>query len=146
ESWRPHEAWLCEVERRLRELGVASVRGGDYDRWDLRVNGGMLASAHLRHVIEEHGAGRQLARFRIVPSISRAALVVVCGLGALGAAAAWDGASFAAAAILSISFAGAVLAFRVAGLASGALLGAASFGSREPEAEERPEKEERPKA
>src|SRR6266511_4194994 len=95
EAWRPADAWLHAVEERLREGGVASVRGGDYDRWDLRVTGGMLVCARLRHVIEEHGGGRQLVRFRIVPGLSRAAVIIVSSLGALGAVAAWDGARLA---------------------------------------------------
>ena len=137
EAWRPADAWLHAVEERLREGGVASVRGGDYDRWDLRVTGGMLACARLRHVIEEHGGGRQLVRFRIVPGLSRAAVIIVSSLGALGAVAAWDGARLAAIPILSMSFVAVALAFREAGWASGALIAAANAGQRGAETEER---------
>ena len=135
EEWRPAEEWLRAVEGRLADSGVAPVRGGDYGRWDLRVRGGMLACARLRHVIEEHGAGRQLARFRIMPTLSRAALALIGGLGALGVAAASDGAGLAAAAILSMTLTTVALAFREAGWACGALVAATAVRHPKPETE-----------
>ncbi len=35
------------------------------------MRGGILGSARLRMAVEEHGAGRQLARFRVWPRLSR---------------------------------------------------------------------------
>ena len=54
----------------------------------LLVRGGMLAAARLRMVMEEHGAGRQLLRFRLWPRFSWESILgiaVFMGL-ALGAA------------------------------------------------------------
>jgi GT2 family glycosyltransferase len=134
-EWQPTREWLRTVERRLADSGVAFVRGGHYDRCDLRVRGGMLAYARLRHVIEEHGAGRQLARIRVMPTLSRTAIAVIGGLAALGVAAAADSARVAAAAILVMTSIAIALAFREAGWSSGALLDA--IGVRHPEPETR---------
>ena len=32
------------------------MQGGDYDRWDLEIRGGLLGSLRTRMAIEEHGA------------------------------------------------------------------------------------------
>jgi O-antigen biosynthesis protein len=65
-------------------------RGGDYDGWDLHVRGGMLGAGRLLAAVEEHGAGRQLIRFRWRPRIRAASLVLIllCVPLAGGAAAA----------------------------------------------------------
>ncbi len=62
-------------------------RGGDFDRWDLEVRGGLLGCARTLMTIEEHGAGRQLIRFRTWPKFSSLAIAtdVVFALLALGA-------------------------------------------------------------
>jgi hypothetical protein len=137
EEWRPADEWLRAVEGRLAAGGVAAVRGGDYDRWDLRVRGGMLACARLRHVIEEHGAGRQLARFRVMPALSRLAVVAIAILAALGLDAVVDGADLAAAALLSLTAAACALALREAAWAAGALLAATDTRPAEPVTEEK---------
>jgi hypothetical protein len=49
--------------------------GGDWDRWDLQVRGGLLGVARLRIGIEEHGAGRQLVRVRSWPYAPRAGVL-----------------------------------------------------------------------
>jgi hypothetical protein len=64
ESWRAPEAWLAELETVLRTQEVIVVRGSDYDRWDLYLRGGMFGGMTSLMAIEEHGAGKQLARFR----------------------------------------------------------------------------------
>jgi hypothetical protein len=51
----------------LPGAGAAVRRGGDFDRWDLEVRGGLLGTARLMMVIEEHGDGRQYVRIRIWP-------------------------------------------------------------------------------
>jgi O-antigen biosynthesis protein len=70
ERWRAPEQWLIPIEAALRACQVAVRRGGEYDRWDLEVRRGMLGAVRLRVLIEEHGAGRQLLRFRVWPSVS----------------------------------------------------------------------------
>ena len=101
EQWRPPSEWLGSLERELRHGGAVVRRGGDYDRWDLEVRGGALATARLRFGLEEHGEGKQLARFRIWPRCSRAGLAVVLGAAAAAAGAAATG-SLAAAGVLGL--------------------------------------------
>jgi glycosyltransferase involved in cell wall biosynthesis len=87
EQWvAPYER-LQELEAGFRARGVAFRRGGDFDRWDFEVRGGMLGAARALMAVEEHGAGRQLVRLRIWPRVSPLAwtLVLVLGGAALGA-------------------------------------------------------------
>jgi hypothetical protein len=76
ESWRSARDRLLAIEAHLRPNCMSVVRGGEYDRWDIRARLGPLATAQLGMTIEEHGSGRQLARFRVWPRWSP-------GLGAL---------------------------------------------------------------
>jgi hypothetical protein len=46
------------------------MRGGEYDRWDLEVRGGLFGATRLLAATEEHGAGKQLVRFRLWPKCS----------------------------------------------------------------------------
>jgi GT2 family glycosyltransferase len=92
ERWDDPAARLVRIEERLRGAGVAVLRGGDWDRWDLEIVAGALGGARLRMVVEEHGQGRQLARFRIWPHCSRVAWAAAGILLALATGAALDGA------------------------------------------------------
>ncbi len=96
ESWRPPEARLAFIEARLREGEYRVLRGGDFDRWDLEVWPGILGGARVLATTEEHGAGRQLTRFRSWPRLSAAATAMVAVLMALALAAGLDGAVWAA--------------------------------------------------
>jgi GT2 family glycosyltransferase len=71
ERWRSQNDRLLDLERELRDRCMTILRGGDYDRWDIQVRLGPLAAARVRIVVEEHGQGRQLVRFRIAPRWSR---------------------------------------------------------------------------
>ncbi|HEX2723340.1 MAG TPA: glycosyltransferase [Gemmatimonadaceae bacterium] len=80
ETWLSKEARLEALEARLHLLGAKTVRGGDFDDWDLEILGGIAGRARTLMAIEEHGAGRQLVRFRIRPrfsGLSRAILAAV---------------------------------------------------------------------
>jgi len=70
EHWQPHDHRLRSVERALQRMCAVVCRGGDYDRWDLEIWGGLLGMARLSMAVEEHGAGRQLAQFRVWPRCS----------------------------------------------------------------------------
>ena len=59
------------AEEGLRAEGLALEIGGEFDRWDLEVRGGFFGCARLRLAVEEHGGGRQLARFRVWPRVGR---------------------------------------------------------------------------
>ena len=90
------------------------MRGGDFDRVDLTVRGA-LASTGLRMAIEEHGAGRQLVRVRVLPRPSPAAVVATLIAATLAAFAAFDGAPVAA-----VALGGTALLVVAAGLAEAA--------------------------
>jgi hypothetical protein len=100
EQWRAPDERVRRLEKSLRRIGGVVFSGGDYERWDLYVRGGMLGSMRLRVAVEEHGAGRQFVRIRSWPRFSRIGAAVVFGLAALGVGAALDGA-WAAAAVLA---------------------------------------------
>jgi glycosyltransferase involved in cell wall biosynthesis len=96
ERWEALDARLRRVEIHIADMELVSVRGGDYDAWDLGVRGGLLAGARLRATVEEHGAGRQLLRFRVQPRPTGTALLCVTVLAvaalAAGVAASWGAA------------------------------------------------------
>jgi hypothetical protein len=92
EQWHSAEDRLEAILKSIQARFVVPVRGGDYDRWDLECRGGILGGARLRHTVEEHGAGRQLVRYRVWPRVSRFGLGLPLLLGLLGALALHDGA------------------------------------------------------
>ncbi len=96
EQWIEPVALLQSLWQRLHEGGAVAQRGGDYDRWDLELRGGLLGGARLLTAVEEHGAGRQLFRFRLWPRFNKVALIVVAALAAVTVAAGCDGAWLAA--------------------------------------------------
>jgi O-antigen biosynthesis protein len=80
----------------LKQNGAMVLRDGGYDRWDLTVRGGLLGNARIRMAVEEHGGGKQLARFRIWPACSPMGLYLTLPLAVLALAAALEGAGGAA--------------------------------------------------
>jgi hypothetical protein len=92
ETWRSREERLGELEARLGGAGACVLRGGEFDRWDLEVRGGMLGAARVLTTVEEHGAGRQLMRADSRPRVSTKGMTVALLLAGLGGLAAWDGA------------------------------------------------------
>ena len=87
EQWRSAEDRLADLERALRQDGVAVFASCAFARWDLHARGGLLGSARLRLGVEEHGGGRQLVRVRICPTVplgaaASLALVVAAAIGA----------------------------------------------------------------
>ena len=65
--------WLTDVSRRTGEGRRHRRSGGDYDEWDLRVRGGLLAGARLVMAVEDHEGGKQNVHFRTSFSASRLA-------------------------------------------------------------------------
>jgi O-antigen biosynthesis protein len=76
ERWQASEKRLGAMEAILQAQGAVVARGGDYDRWDLEVRGGLFGVVRTRMAIEEHGAGRQQVLFRFWPRFSRAGSVL----------------------------------------------------------------------
>ncbi|MGA7732007.1 MAG: ABC transporter transmembrane domain-containing protein, partial [Chloroflexia bacterium] len=110
EEWQAPEAWLKGVEGEIKSAGGAVERGGNYDRWDLHVRGGLLGAARMRMGVEEHGGGRQLARFRLWPRFRPVATGLVLIFAGL---AVWAGGSGAWVAAVGLGFVGAAFAGRV---------------------------------
>jgi GT2 family glycosyltransferase len=102
EEWHSTEERVRGVSDALRTAGAVIRSGGDWDRWDLAVRGGLLGAARLRLAIEEHGAGRQLVRVRSWPHVSSPPIVAVTAIAALGGLALISGAG-AVAAILGLT-------------------------------------------
>jgi hypothetical protein len=81
---------LQAVEAALQAADASVYRGGNYDRWDLEVRGGLFGTARVLMAIEEHGAGRQLVRFRAWPRCSVQGLLLTLLSAALATGAALD--------------------------------------------------------
>ncbi len=90
EQWQDPIARLHSLEADLRALGTCVCRGGDYDRWDLEVRGGLFGTARMLMAIEEHGAGKQLVRFRSWPVCSFGGLMLLFLFALLSSGAALD--------------------------------------------------------
>lgn len=85
EQWLAGEERIATLERRLLLRGIVVARGSEFDRWDLEAHAGALGCARLRVVVEEHGDGCQVVRYRVSPRLSGVALAVLAGLSALTA-------------------------------------------------------------
>ena len=93
ESWCSLESWIASLEESLSESQTVVVRGGDFDRWDLDLRGGLFGRARVLTAIEEHGHGRQLVRFRVWPKPTWVGLFSSLILISLAIAAALGGES-----------------------------------------------------
>jgi GT2 family glycosyltransferase len=99
ERWQDPIARLQCLETAMRTCEGVVVHGGEYDRWDLEVQGGLLGAARMLMAVEDHGAGTQFVRFRSWPRFSRVAVVLTLVFALLSAEAVEDEA-WSAAAIL----------------------------------------------
>jgi glycosyltransferase involved in cell wall biosynthesis len=90
QPWLSAAQRLTAFETDLRSTGAAVARGGEFDRWDLEVRGGLLGTARLLMVIEEHGAGRQYIRMRVWPMAKPAIFLIACLFAGLAMRAALD--------------------------------------------------------
>jgi hypothetical protein len=133
ETWLDPSAWVRHFESALVADGAVVRRGSDFDGWDLEVRGGTLAGTRVWTVVEEHGAGRQLARARCRPVWSRVAPLFVMVLAVLCAAAALDGAVAAAVALALLAAALAARTVSEAASAMAIATRALAKAPREPE-------------
>jgi hypothetical protein len=92
ETWQATEDRLTELERILHSRRAVVTRGGDFDRWDLAVRGGLFGFTRALAMVEEHGSGKQLFRLRAWPQVPGLLIGVMALLAAVGALAAIDGA------------------------------------------------------
>jgi GT2 family glycosyltransferase len=95
----PH-SWLQIFEGGLVAHGGVVRRGSDFDAWDLEVRGGTLAGTRIWTAVEEHGAGRQLARVRCRATWSWTPTLLVTLLVCLAVAALVTGSQIAGAILL----------------------------------------------
>jgi len=90
ERWQAHEERLRSLKAALR-AGHATVQsGGEYDRWDLEIRGGMFGGTRVLMAVEEHGHGTQLVRLRTWPRCSLMGATLTLVFAALSTAAAID--------------------------------------------------------
>jgi GT2 family glycosyltransferase len=103
ERWQDPVARLQCLETAMRQGGGVVVHGGEYDRWDLEVQGGLLGASRMLMAVEDHGAGTQFVRFRSWPRFSRVAVVMTLFFALLSAEAVEDRAWSVAALLGTIS-------------------------------------------
>ena len=97
EKRRSQSAHLAAIEEiLLGKRTIVVARGGDFDRWDLQIHGGLVGSIRAMAMVEEHGAGKQLFRLHAWPFIPQLASGLLITLTLLAALAAYDKAWFAA--------------------------------------------------
>jgi GT2 family glycosyltransferase len=102
EKWVADESRLSQLEKILKQSGAAIVLGGNFDAWDFSIHGGLFGTIRVVAMVEEHGNGRQLLRFRAWPKAPPAALTISFALIAGAGVAALDGAVVAGA-LLALS-------------------------------------------
>jgi len=84
--WQDVAEKLGSMETALRESGAVVRRGGEFDRWDLEVRGGLLAGVRMLLAVEDHGPRTQLIRVRSWPTFSPVGLGLILCFLVLGAA------------------------------------------------------------
>ena len=67
----------------MKHLGVHVARGGDFSRWDFRVNGGGFGYVLTAMAAEDHPLRKQLLRFRQSSRLSSFAIYLLGFLGIL---------------------------------------------------------------
>jgi GT2 family glycosyltransferase len=103
--WSDPQARLHTLERRIEAAGGRIMRGGDYDRWDIEVRAGIVASARLQMAVEEHAGGAQLVRLHAFLRRPVVAFVIGALLSLLAVIAVLDHSPFAAAVLASLAVA-----------------------------------------
>jgi GT2 family glycosyltransferase len=88
--WQAPEEDLRALEQELRQSGAVVKRGGPFDRWDLELQGGLLAGARVLLSVEDLAPGKQLVRFRSWPWFGRWSVGLLGVVSALAAAALAD--------------------------------------------------------
>ena len=124
ESWSPPAERLQSLESRLRQRGAVVLRGGDFDRWDFEVRGGVFGATRVRLLVEEHGQGRQLARFRMWPRCSPRVVAPLALSAAIAGFAVADGAWGVAGPFLLLTAATAMRTLYECGAATATVLSA----------------------
>jgi O-antigen biosynthesis protein len=90
ERWEAIETRLTRLKQIVEQSGTVPVTGGDFDRWDLSIRGGLFGLIRVVVMVEEHGNGRQLFRFRSWPKAPAPAVAILLALATLAVLAALD--------------------------------------------------------
>jgi glycosyltransferase involved in cell wall biosynthesis len=104
ENWQSCEARLTTIQSGLLRRGAVVNKGGDFDRWDLSVGGGLFGSIRALAMVEEHGRGKQLFRMRAWPKVPALALCFLLVMSVLATLAAFDQAWLAAVSLGLMAF------------------------------------------
>jgi GT2 family glycosyltransferase len=96
ECWQEPAARLERIEESLRAQHPGTLRGGEYDHWDLEVREGMLGAARLLFAAEDHAGSKQLIRVRCWPRCSLHGLALGVLFASLTIGSALEGAWVAA--------------------------------------------------
>ena len=88
ETWRTPQAWLETLYDRLRENGDMVNIGGEYDRWDVEIRGGLVGSVRVLLATEDLNEGAQLLRLHAWPRWRALVLMFVLCFGLLAMLAA----------------------------------------------------------
>ena len=121
-TWQAPEEKLSSIEAALRESGAVVRRGGNFDRWDLEVHGGLLAGVRLVLAVEDHGPDTQLIRVRSWPTFSRLGVLLTVLFLVLPVSAARQHAPFACTILGGLGLLLAVRKLQEAGHSMGAVL------------------------
>lgn len=97
EEWVAMELRLSELHRILKQSAARIVLGGNFDRWDFSIHGGLFGLVRVAAMMEEHGKGRQLLRFHAWPKPPGAAIAGLLALVTLSGLAGLDHAWLASA-------------------------------------------------
>jgi hypothetical protein len=94
--WQPIESRLSSLELILKGAGTSVIRGGEFDRWDLSIPGGLFGTICVIAMVEEHGEERQLCRFRARPKAPNVVFAIFLAIMTAAGLAALDHAAIAA--------------------------------------------------
>ena len=69
-DWKNPDDNLRDLRTKLQDSGAIVGIGGEYDRWDLQVQGGLFGGSRLRLAVQSYAAGKQLFRYCVIPRLS----------------------------------------------------------------------------
>jgi hypothetical protein len=90
QDWESSESRLSKLHTILEKSGARVLPGGHFDSWDFSIRGGLFGGIRVVTMVEEHGSGRQLFRFRAWPTPMLCSILAVAGLVMLAALAMVD--------------------------------------------------------
>jgi O-antigen biosynthesis protein len=122
DQWRAPTDRLAALEATIRARGAAVLRGGTFDRWDLEIRRGGLATVRLLMSVEDNPGRTQVVRIRWWPRLSPVVALAPLLLGGLAANAAMKGSDAAAIVLAAGSLGIVTYAIRQCATAAGATM------------------------